>query len=223
VCGGGRQQCGDLQAVVRGGRGGGQVGQYGAVLQAAGLTHGLDPFDPAAALVGLGAALELAHQHCVADSALGGVVRGVDLEVEDVAERPQRLVLLQQPGGEVRGLDVPAGGALLEQHPDLRSQRRQLGAEPVQVVAVGEELSMHGDHLARELDELDAAAAGRPGALGDRDQLADHVTPAKLLLEDVKEVIAAVAIRHDEGAEVLAEQLLRCPLGSGRVDPKARH
>jgi len=50
------------------------------------------------------------------------------------------------------------------------------------------------DHLAREPDQLGAAAPGRPRALGDLDQLADHVTPAQLLLQDVKEVIAAIAV-----------------------------
>ncbi len=56
-----------------GGRGVGQVGQRRAVLQAAGLADGLDAFDPAAALLALGAALKAAHQDGVSDGALGGV------------------------------------------------------------------------------------------------------------------------------------------------------
>jgi len=81
--------------VVGGGRDLGQVAQDGAVLQAAGLADGLDPFDPAAAAVRLGSALEFAHQHGVTDSTFGGVVRRVDLEVGDVAEGPERFVLRQ--------------------------------------------------------------------------------------------------------------------------------
>jgi hypothetical protein len=79
---------------------------------------------------------------------------------------------------------------------------------------------VHGDHLARERDEQGDATARRAGALGDLDQLANHVTPANLLLEDLAEVLAGVAIRHPEP---VAQQLLGCPLGAGRVDPKARH
>ena len=161
-------------------------------MQAAGLADGLDAFDPAAAVIGLGAALEPALKDCVADGALRGIVCRFDREVGNVAEGPQRVVLLQQSGGEVRCLGVPAGGALLEQQTDLMTQRRELVAEPVGVVAILEELSVDGDHLARELDELRAAAARRPGELGNLDQLADDMTPAQLLLQDVEEVIAGV-------------------------------
>ena len=122
-------------------------------MQAAGLADGLDAFDPAAAVIGLGAALEPALKDCVADGALRGIVCRFDREVGNVAEGPQRVVLLQQSGGEVRCLGVPAGGALLEQQTDLMTQRRELVAEPVGVVAILEELSVDGDHLARELDE----------------------------------------------------------------------
>ena len=40
--------------------------------------------------------------------------------------------------------------------------------------------------------------AGRFGALGGLDQLANHVGPAKLLLEDVEELIAHLAIGQEE-------------------------
>ena len=57
-----------------GGRGVGQVGQRRAVLQAAGLADGLDAFDPAAALLALGAALKAAHQDGVSERALRPIV-----------------------------------------------------------------------------------------------------------------------------------------------------
>ncbi len=117
---------------------------------------------------------------------------------------------------------MAAGGARFEQHFDLGAQRRELGGEPVGVVAVGQVLAVGGDHLPGELDELHAAAAGRARALGDLDQLADDVTPAKLLLQDVEKVVAGVAIGHDKPPELLAEQLLGRGLGSCWVDPKAR-
>lgn len=137
------------------------------MLQAAGLADRLHALDPAAAALGLGAALDLAHQDGVADGPLGGVVGGIDLGLGDVGERSQRLVFVEQSGGEVRGAGVPAGGALLKQGADLRAQRRQLGGEPVGVTTLGEVDTMSGDHLAGERDELCSAAAGDAGALGD--------------------------------------------------------
>ncbi len=81
---------------------------------------------------------------------------------------------------------------------------------------------MSADDLPRERDELAPAAPWRARALGDLDQLADHMAPAELLLEDIEEVVADVAITDDEAAEVLAEQRLGRLLAARRVDPVAR-
>lgn len=162
--------------VVRGDRGIGQVAENGAALQAAGFADRLDPFDPAAAVVELGAALKTSLQDGVTDGALGGVIGRVYLQVGDVAEGPQRVVLLKQPGSEVRGPGVLAGGALLQQRLYLGAERSQVLGQPVVVVAVGEELVVGGDHLSRELDEPGAATATRARALGDLNELANHVT-----------------------------------------------
>ncbi len=69
-----------------------QVGERGAALEPAGLAHRADPLDPAAAAIGLGAELGLAHDHRVAYRPLGRVVGRVD--AFELAEGPQRLVLL---------------------------------------------------------------------------------------------------------------------------------
>jgi len=112
--------------VVRGGDGIDEPVEDPAILEPARFADRLDPFDPAVAAVRLGATLELAHQHGVAYSAFGCVVGGVYVEVGNVAEGPQRVVLVQQPSGEVGGPFVLAGGALLKQRADLLAQRRQL-------------------------------------------------------------------------------------------------
>lgn len=111
-------------------------GEHGSLLKAAGLPDRLDPLDPAAATIGLGAALDLAHQHDVANGPLAGVVGRVDLSLRDVGEGPERLVLVQEASGEARRAGVTACGALFEQLADLNSQRREPGGEPLAVAAV---------------------------------------------------------------------------------------
>jgi len=69
-------------------------------------------------------------------------------------------------------------------------------------------LAVRGDHLARQRNELLATLPGHTVSLGDLDQLADHVRPAQLLLEDVEEVIAGIAVGDRKPAEVLADQRL---------------
>jgi hypothetical protein len=48
------------------------------------------------------------------------------------------------------------------------------------------------------------------------------MAPAKLLLQHVEPVIAGVAVRDHEPAELLAQQLFGGLLGAVRVDPEAR-
>ena len=62
--------------MVGGGGGLGEPVKDGSALQPAGFAGGLDPFDPAVPAVGLGAALESAHQHGGAHRPLGCVVGG---------------------------------------------------------------------------------------------------------------------------------------------------
>jgi hypothetical protein len=50
--------------VVGGGGGVDEPGPDRAILEAAGFSGGLDAFDPTAAALGLGAALDLAHRRC---------------------------------------------------------------------------------------------------------------------------------------------------------------
>ena len=69
----GGQQRGGGQPVVGGGRGVDEPGQDWVALEAAGLTDRLDALDPAAAALGLGASLDLAHQDGVADGSFWGL------------------------------------------------------------------------------------------------------------------------------------------------------
>ncbi len=89
-------------------------------------------------------------------------------------------------------------------------------------MVVFEVAAVCGDHLARGLHQFLAERAGGAVALGDLHQLADHMTPAQLLLQDVEDVVAGVAIAEHEPAELLAEQLLGSGLGAVRVDPTTR-
>ena len=84
----------DRLAVLRRGRGVDEVADDGAALQSAALADGADTLDPAAALLGLRAELDLAQDHAVAQRSFGGVVGRVD--AGDFAERPQRDVLVEQ-------------------------------------------------------------------------------------------------------------------------------
>ncbi len=83
-----RDERGDGEAVVGGSRDVLQVGENGSVLEAAGFANRLDPFDPAAASVGLCAALDSALKDGVTDGALRDIVRRVDLQVANVTECP---------------------------------------------------------------------------------------------------------------------------------------
>lgn len=88
---------------------------------------------------------------------------------------------------------------------------------------VGDVLTVECDHLPRQLDELLAAASGCPLALRDLDQLADHVTPANLLLQNIEEVVGGVADGDRKAAEVLPDQILSGLLATGGIDPVARY
>jgi hypothetical protein len=68
----------------------------------------------------------------------------------------------------------------LEQLLDALTKWSQLCTQPGEVLAVIQVAVVNGDHLARGLDEL-AEPAGGALALGELDQLANAVTPAKLL------------------------------------------
>jgi len=104
------------------------------------------------------------------------------------------------PAGRRRSSRCGCGGQRRTARAACGSARAAAGAggEPVGVVAGLHVGAVRGDHLAGQRDELGAAAAGLAGALGDLDELADDVRPAQWLLEDVEEVIAGVAIGHDE-------------------------
>ena len=185
----------------------GQVVEGRALLQPAGLAHRADPLDPAAAALGLGAVLCLAHDHRVAQRAFGGVVGGVD--PGRLAEGPQRLVLGQQPGAEVGGPLVAGARACAQQRLDPLAQRGELGGQPGEVVALLQVGAVAGDHRARRAHELAPELPGGAGALGDLGQLPDDMAPAKLLLEDVEEAIAGVAVcdqevRDDDAEDVKA-------------------
>jgi len=96
----------------------------GSALAAARLEGGEDPFDPAVAAFGLGAAGDAAQDDRAAHRALRVIVRRGD--ARHVGERPQRVVFGEQSGAEAGGLGVPAAGALLEQLSEARAQRLEL-------------------------------------------------------------------------------------------------
>src|SRR5512143_2319572 len=73
------------------------------------------------------------------------------------------------------------------------------------------------------LRSLRPSLPGAPGRLGQRDQRPYPVSPAELLLQDIKPVVADVPVGDHEPAEVLAEELLRRRLAAGGIDPVARH
>ncbi len=120
----GRYERRDRLAVMRCGRRVDEVRQDGTALEHAGLACRADPIDPAAAGLRLGAQLDLADDHAVAERAFGGVVGRVD--AGDFAERPERGVLVQQSGGEAAGLLVASADALLKQRLEVLAQRTQL-------------------------------------------------------------------------------------------------
>ena len=88
----------------------------------------------------LGAELDLSEQHPVTERALRRVVRGV--YPRDFAERPERVVLVQQAGAEPAGLQMPATDTSLEQRLDLLAVRRSWACEPGEVVTVLEILAV---------------------------------------------------------------------------------
>lgn len=128
----------------------------------------------------------------MAQSALGGVVAGVD--AGRLAEGPERVLLGEQAGAEARGLGVATAGALFEQSLDALAQRGELRGQPGELVPLFEVAAMGGDRLARRRQELLTEPAGGALALGDLLALADDVSPAQLLLKDVEEVVAGVAV-----------------------------
>jgi hypothetical protein len=156
------------------------------------------------------------------ERSLGRVVVHRDVRVGDVAEGPQRVVFLQESGAVVRGLLIVAAGAVLKQRLDRGAQRRELLAQPVEIVVVLEVGVVDVDRLARGPQQLSPELAGRARPFGERDQRPDPVRPAQLLLEHIEPVIADVAVGDHEPAELLAQQLLRRLLGTVRVDPVAR-
>jgi hypothetical protein len=108
----------------------------------------------------------------VSECSLRGVVGQWDLEVLNVAEGPERVVLLQESGAEVGGLLVAAAGAVLEQLLDLGAQRGELLPQRCQVVAVLQAAAVRPDYLTRSPQQLSAELAGRAAALGELDQFA---------------------------------------------------
>ena len=147
-------------AVVRGGCGGDQISECRPVLQATGLPDGLDPFDPAVACLGLGAALDPAGQDCVTYRSLRGVVRRIYVKVGNVTERPERFIFGQQPGSEVRCPNMAARGARLQQPPDLGAQRGQRVGQPCSVTTVSDKRTVGGEHLLAKRNEPGSALAG---------------------------------------------------------------
>lgn len=196
-----------------------QVAEDRAALKPTALADRADPLDPAAAAIRLGAELGLSHDHRVAHGALGGVVGGLD--ALDLAEGPKRLELAEQAGAEVARALLAAAGSALEQAGDPFAKGRQLGGEPGELMAALEIGAVDREDLARGPHELASEPARGAGSLGDLDQLADHMRPAELLLEQVEEVIGGVAVGDRDPAEVLAEELLRGSLGARGVDPIA--
>jgi integrase len=136
-------------------------------------------------------------------------------------------VFLEQPDAEAGGLGVLAAGAVREQRLEGVAQRLQLLAQREQrrvlgMVGGGERwrvLAVDREHLAGDLEQSGAELAGRARTFGDLGQLADQVSPAQLLLQDVEPVVADVAVGGDEPAEVLAQQPLGGFLGAPGVDP----
>jgi len=144
------------------------------------------------AVFGLGAALDLAHDHGVAERSLGGVVRRADAGY--LAEGPERLVLLEQSSAEVCGLLMAAAFAFLQQRLDAISERGELACQPGKGALFLKVAVMNRDYFSCRFYELCAELAGSALALGDLDELTNQVTPAKLLLQHVQEVIAGVAV-----------------------------
>jgi hypothetical protein len=69
----------------------------------------------------------------VAQRTLGGVVGRVD--AGDFAERPERVELSQQSGGEAAGFLVASAGALLQQRLEVLAQGAKLVLKPREVAA----------------------------------------------------------------------------------------
>src|SRR5271165_5835844 len=85
-----------------------------------------DPLDPAVAVLGLGATADPAQNDRVSEGSFRGVVVHRDVKIGDVAEGPQRVVLLEQSGAVVRGLLIVAARAPLKQRLDRGAQRCEL-------------------------------------------------------------------------------------------------
>ncbi len=69
---------------------------------------------------------------------------------------------------------------------------------------LGGVLAVDREHLAGDVEQSCAELAGRAWTLGDLGQLAHDVCPAKLLLQNVKPVVADVPVGGDEPTEALA-------------------
>src|SRR5450755_2242831 len=183
----------------------------GSALAAAGFERGEDPFDPAVAALGLGAAGDPAQDDRAAHRALRVIVCLGD--AGHLAERPERGVFLKQSGAEAGGLGVAAARALLKQRAEPLAQRRELLTQRDQrrvlgTVSAGERrgvLAVDREHLAGDVEQSGAELAGRAGTLGQVGQLAHGVGPTELLLQNVEPVVADVAVAGDEPAEVLAQ------------------
>jgi len=77
------------------------------------------------------------------------------------------------------------------------------------------------EHLAGDLEQSLTERSGLAGASGEFSQLANQMRPTLLLLQDIEPLIAHVATRGHEPAEVLAQQPLGGLLRALRIDPVA--
>src|SRR6266508_3097137 len=99
---------GDRVAAGLGGESVGEIGVERTALQPTGLVDREQPFDRAFAALGASAEGELAVDDSGAQTALGGVVRR--LNVGDVGERPERRPELEQVPGERAHVPLPLAG-----------------------------------------------------------------------------------------------------------------
>jgi hypothetical protein len=143
------------------------------------------------------------------------------LKILHIAEGPQRIVFVEQHAAEVGCARMASARATLQKPLDARAKRLEGALQPAKVAFLLQVAAVQGDHLTQRGDELLAAAARGALSFGDLDRLADEMRVAKLLLQNIEEVLCAVAVRDQEPAEVPTQELLGRRLRAVRVDPVA--